>query len=77
MIRTVLLATAALAVTTTAQAAAPAGKKANATTTATLPASNPFAQPSTLTELARVSGVGEAKLARYGEAMLAALAAAG
>ncbi|MEO5613080.1 MAG: dipeptidyl carboxypeptidase II, partial [Sphingomicrobium sp.] len=49
MIRTVLLATAALAVTTTAQAAAPAHKKANAAATATLPASNPFAQPSTLT----------------------------
>ena len=34
-------------------------------------------RPATLMELARVSGVGEAKLARYGEAMLAAIAAAG
>ena len=34
-------------------------------------------RPSTLRELAKVSGVGDAKLARYGEAMLAAIAAAG
>jgi ATP-dependent DNA helicase RecQ len=33
------------------------------------------ARPRTLAELARVQGVGEAKLARYGEAMLAAVAA--
>ncbi|MEO8547126.1 MAG: DNA helicase RecQ [Sphingomicrobium sp.] len=33
-------------------------------------------RPATLADLARVNGVGEAKLARYGEAMLAALAAA-
>ena len=33
-------------------------------------------RPATLTELAQVNGVGEAKLARYGDAMLAALAAA-
>ena len=32
-------------------------------------------RPASLSELARVNGVGEAKLARYGEAMLAALAA--
>ncbi|MGH6658926.1 MAG: HRDC domain-containing protein, partial [Sphingomicrobium sp.] len=32
-------------------------------------------RPRSLAELSRVSGVGEAKLARYGEAMLAALAA--
>ena len=34
-------------------------------------------RPATLRELAKVSGVGDAKLARYGEAMLAAIAAAG
>ena len=34
------------------------------------------ARPATLGDLARINGVGEAKLARYGEAMLAALAAA-
>ena len=34
-------------------------------------------RPATLRELAQVNGVGETKLARYGEAMLAALAAAG
>jgi ATP-dependent DNA helicase RecQ len=34
-------------------------------------------RPATLKELAKVNGVGEAKLARYGTAMLAALAAAG
>ncbi|MEO6581653.1 MAG: DNA helicase RecQ [Sphingomicrobium sp.] len=33
------------------------------------------ARPTTLSQLAQVSGVGEAKLARYGEAMLAAVAA--
>lgn len=49
MIRTILLATAALALTTTAHAAAPARKKGPATAAATLPASSPFAQPSTLT----------------------------
>jgi len=35
------------------------------------------ARPSTLAELGGVSGVGQAKLSRYGEAMLAAVAAAG
>ena len=35
------------------------------------------ARPRTLGELARVNGVGEAKLARYGDAMLAAVEAAG
>ncbi|MEO7365730.1 MAG: RecQ family ATP-dependent DNA helicase, partial [Sphingomicrobium sp.] len=34
-------------------------------------------RPATLRELAQISGVGEAKLARYGETMLAALAGAG
>ena len=48
MIRSILLATAALAVTTTAHAAAPARKKADSAAAVTLPASNPFAQPSTL-----------------------------
>jgi ATP-dependent DNA helicase RecQ len=33
------------------------------------------ARPRTLTELSRIQGVGEAKLVRYGEAMLAAVAA--
>ena len=32
--------------------------------------------PQTLTELARISGVGETKLARYGRQVLAALGAA-
>jgi ATP-dependent DNA helicase RecQ len=35
------------------------------------------ARPATLAELARVNGVGQAKLERYGDAMLAAVAAAG
>jgi ATP-dependent DNA helicase RecQ len=35
------------------------------------------ARPRNLTELAQVNGVGEAKLARYGDAMLAAVASAG
>jgi ATP-dependent DNA helicase RecQ len=35
------------------------------------------AKPATLAELARVNGVGQAKLERYGDAMLAAVAAAG
>ena len=35
------------------------------------------ARPATLAELAKISGVGEAKLARYGSAMLAAVAAVG
>jgi peptidyl-dipeptidase Dcp len=47
MIRKLLLATAAMAVATGA-AAAPAPHKAAATSSATLPASNPFAKPSTL-----------------------------
>ena len=47
MIRQLLFATAAIAVVTTAPAAA-APKKATAAASATLPASNPFAQPSTL-----------------------------
>jgi ATP-dependent DNA helicase RecQ len=34
------------------------------------------ARPRTLHELARVNGVGEAKLARYGDAMLAAVQSA-
>jgi ATP-dependent DNA helicase RecQ len=33
------------------------------------------ARPRTLAELSRIQGVGEAKLLRYGEAMLAAVAA--
>jgi ATP-dependent DNA helicase RecQ len=33
------------------------------------------ARPRSLAELARIQGVGEAKLLRYGEAMLAAVAA--
>jgi ATP-dependent DNA helicase RecQ len=33
-------------------------------------------RPRSLTELARIQGVGAAKLARYGDAMLAAVAAA-
>ena len=45
MIRNILLATAAIAVAAGPLAAAPA---ARSTTSATLPASNPFAQPSTL-----------------------------
>ena len=32
-------------------------------------------RPTRLSELARVQGVGEAKLSRYGEAMLAVIAA--
>jgi peptidyl-dipeptidase Dcp len=47
MIRNVLLATAALTVVTTATAA-PAPRKASPAAAATLPASNPFAKPSTL-----------------------------
>src|SRR5262245_58385478 len=47
MIRNILLATAALAVVTTATAA-PAPRKASLAATAALPASNPFAKPSTL-----------------------------
>jgi ATP-dependent DNA helicase RecQ len=35
------------------------------------------ARPATLAELARVTGVGQAKLERYGKAMLAAVASAG
>ena len=46
MIRTLLFATAAIAVVTAPAGAAP--KKATTTASATLPASNPFAQPSTL-----------------------------
>jgi peptidyl-dipeptidase Dcp len=47
MIRKLLLATAALAVATSATAA-PAPRKSTASAAATLPASNPFARPSTL-----------------------------
>jgi peptidyl-dipeptidase Dcp len=47
MIRKLLLATAALAVATSANAAA-APRKSTASATAALPASNPFAKPSTL-----------------------------
>src|ERR1051325_6547767 len=47
MIRNLLLASAAIAVATTA-VAAPAPKKAATAASATLPASNPFAKPSTL-----------------------------
>jgi peptidyl-dipeptidase Dcp len=47
MIRTILLASAALAFATNAQAAAPK-KSARPAAAATLPASNPFAKPSTL-----------------------------
>src|SRR5690348_3662911 len=47
MIRNLLLATAAVAVASST-AAAPAPRKAAATASATLPASNPFAKPSTL-----------------------------
>jgi peptidyl-dipeptidase Dcp len=47
MIRNILLATAALAVVTTASAA-PAPRKARPAATATLPASSPFAKPSAL-----------------------------
>src|SRR6478672_10818005 len=47
MIRNILLATAALAVVSAAPASA-ATKKSSATASATLPASNPFAKPSTL-----------------------------
>ena len=47
MIRKLLLATAALAVATSA-VAAPAPRKSTASAAATLPASNPFAKPSTL-----------------------------
>src|SRR3954451_110187 len=48
MIRSLLLASAALAVATAAQPALAAAPKAKPTASATLPASNPFAQPSTL-----------------------------
>jgi len=48
MIRKLLLATAALAVATSAASAAPAPRKSTASAAATLPASNPFANPSTL-----------------------------
>ena len=47
MIRNILLATAALAVVSSAPAGA-ATKKASAAASATLPASNPFAKPSAL-----------------------------
>src|SRR5262249_19087343 len=47
MIRTLLLATAAIAVATSTSAIS-APKKAATTASATLPASNPFAKPSTL-----------------------------
>src|SRR6476661_3470460 len=47
MIRNILLATAALAIVSTAPASS-APRKAAATASATLPASNPFAQPSAL-----------------------------
>src|SRR4051812_9487942 len=46
--RKLLLASAALAVTTTAQPALAAAPKARPPASATLPASNPFARPSTL-----------------------------
>jgi peptidyl-dipeptidase Dcp len=48
MIRTILLATAALAVATTSAEAAPAKKVARPAAAASLPASNPFAKASTL-----------------------------
>jgi peptidyl-dipeptidase Dcp len=48
MIRNLLLASAALAFATTAQPAFAAPAKAKPATSATLPASNPFAKPSTL-----------------------------
>jgi peptidyl-dipeptidase Dcp len=48
MIRTLLLATAALAVATAPAEAAAAAKSARAAASATLAASNPFAKPSTL-----------------------------
>ncbi len=48
MIRTILLGATALAVVTTAPADAAAKRKATTTASATLPASNPFAKPSTL-----------------------------
>src|SRR4051794_18254619 len=48
MMRNVLLASAALAVATTAQPALAAPAKAKPVASATLPASSPFAKPSTL-----------------------------
>ena len=48
MVRTILLASAALAVATAAQPALAAPAKAKPAASATLPASNPFAKPSTL-----------------------------
>jgi peptidyl-dipeptidase Dcp len=48
MIRKLLFATAAIAVVSTAPANAATKRKPTATASATLPASNPFAQPSTL-----------------------------
>src|SRR4051812_42984935 len=48
MMRSLLLASAALAVAITAQPALAASAKAKPVASATLPASNPFAQPSTL-----------------------------
>src|SRR5689334_1867015 len=48
MIRELLLASAAVAVVTVAQPGLAAPVKSKATTSATLPASNPFAKPSTL-----------------------------
>ena len=48
MVRTILLASAALAVATAAQPALAASAKAKPAASATLPASNPFAKPSTL-----------------------------
>ena len=47
MIRNILLATAAVAIATSA-GAAPAPRKSNMASAATLSASNPFARPSTL-----------------------------
>jgi peptidyl-dipeptidase Dcp len=72
MIRTILLATAALAVATTAAQAAPTKKAARPSAAASLPASNPFAKPSTLPfETPDFSGI---KDADYLPAMIAGMA---
>jgi peptidyl-dipeptidase Dcp len=71
MIRNILLATAALAVVSGAAAAA-APRKTSATASATLPASNPFAKPSTLPF--RTPDFSKIKDADYLPALLAGMA---
>src|SRR6476661_1712673 len=71
MIRNILLATAALAIVSTAPASS-APRKAAATASATLPASNPFAQPSALS--LQAPDFSRIKDADYLPAMIAGMA---